>query len=126
MNDSTTKDALHSTKEELNVEYANNALFEPTIWDLKIIFGEWSARSNAVDWHTSMTLPWAQAKLMAYYLAINVAAHELKNGTIKVPDAMIPNDPATLSEPTGEDAAVQKAFVQIATEYRKKFLESLK
>jgi len=66
---------------DLNVEYANNTFFEPTVWDLKIIFGEFSGRSASVDWHTSITVPWAQAKLMAYYLLLNVALHELSEGT---------------------------------------------
>jgi len=50
--------------DEMNTEYANNVFFEPTVWDLKLIFGEWSSRANLVDWHTSVTVPWAQAKLM--------------------------------------------------------------
>ncbi len=77
---------------ELSVEYANNVMFEPTIWDLKLIFGEWSGRSQSVEYHTSVTIPWAQAKLMLYYLQANVAAHEAANEKIKIPVTVMPPD----------------------------------
>jgi hypothetical protein len=114
------------SSEDLTVDYANNTFFEPTIWDLKLLFGEWSGRTNTIEWHTSITVPWAQAKLMAYYLSLNVAAHELKHGRVKVPDTMIPNDPNTLPQPPGEDAATHEAFLRLVTEHRKRFIESLK
>ena len=64
------------TADDITSDYANNVFFVGSIWDLKILFGELTAVEQQVDWHTAMTLPWAQAKLMSYYLQINIALHE--------------------------------------------------
>jgi hypothetical protein len=81
-----------SVPDELEAEYANNVMFEATIWDLKLIFGEFSQllRNGNVEWHTSITMPWAQAKLLAYYLTANVIAHEIRVGTIQIPAPVVP------------------------------------
>src|SRR5271163_1783555 len=94
--------------DELSHEYANNVFFGPTIWDLKLVFGELSGMKEGVDWHTSITLPWATAKLMSYYLAINLAAHELDNGIIRVPKAMLPVITSLPSDATPSLAALYK------------------
>jgi hypothetical protein len=114
-----------SGAEDLNVEYANNVFFEPTVWDLKFIFGEFSARTQSVDWHTSITLPWEQAKLMMYYLALNIAARELQTGAkINIPPSMLPPQP---DAPSGvDDTAVNRTFFEIVKDHRKKFIDSLK
>ncbi len=53
-------EAKVGTRTEITSEYANNTFFEPTIWDLKILFGEFTGRTDSVDWHTSITpLPWS-------------------------------------------------------------------
>ena len=65
-------------QDELTADYANNVNFAANVWDLKLLFGELSGTKPAIDWHTSITLPWAQAKLMAYYLDINIASHEAR------------------------------------------------
>jgi hypothetical protein len=75
---------------EITADYANTTMFEPTIWDLKLIFGEWSGRSNSVEYHTSITVPWAQAKLIMYYLRANIAAHEIINGKIRIRQEVVP------------------------------------
>lgn len=71
--------------DDLTTDYANNVAFESTIWDLKLIFGEYSDHDKSVEWHTSITIPWAQAKLMQYYLQINVEYFESQHGKIEVP-----------------------------------------
>ena len=51
--------------------YANNVRFEMTAWDLRMLFGQLMPSSEGkgqVDWHTDVTIPWAQAKLMHLYL----------------------------------------------------------
>jgi hypothetical protein len=112
-----------SATEDLNVEYANNVFFEATIWDIKLIFGEWSSRSNLVDWHTSITLPWAQAKLIQYYLAINVEAHERMQGKITMPSAAIPPEPPP-PDPSDITGAA-KDFYDMVVRHRQKFIDSL-
>ena len=86
--------------EELPSDYANNVAFESTVWDLKIIFGEFSHKN--VEWHTSMTVPWAQAKLMAYYLELNIGAHEMAGIPINIPPAFIPAPPVLPPEDASE------------------------
>src|SRR6266851_907863 len=86
----TISETHQAKNEEMTTDYANNVMFEPSIWDLKLIFGEFSQRTGSVDWHTSITLPWAQVKLMIYYLQANVAAYEINEGKIRVPNPALP------------------------------------
>jgi hypothetical protein len=76
--------------DEISSDYANNVALEQTVWDLKLIFGEYSQRLEGVEWHTSITMPWAQAKLLSHYLQANVAVWELNHGPKAIPEAMIP------------------------------------
>ncbi len=119
--DETPDKSTDKYTEALTTDYANNTFLEASVWDLKIVFGEWSGETKSVGWHTSMTIPWAQAKLLAYYLAVNVRAHELRMGKVQFPEAMIPREP-TLPDPKNPDAV---AFYDMVKEHRQKFLESL-
>jgi hypothetical protein len=79
--------------------YANNVRFEMTAWDLRILFGQLMPSSEGlgqVDWHTDVTLPWAQAKLMHLYLGINLTLYERENGKIAIPAVVLPS---TISAP---------------------------
>src|SRR5947209_3194715 len=88
--------------EDFGTFYANNVRFESSLWDLKIIFGQLdqSSRPNAIEQHTAMTVTWVQAKLMAYYLEVNLAVFETDNGYIRVPLALTPTafDPASVAD----------------------------
>jgi hypothetical protein len=106
--------------DDLANDYANNVAYESTIWDLKLIFGEYSDHDKSVEWHTSITIPWAQAKLMHYYLAINIESFESQHGKIHVP--LLPPEPE--APPPGDPQA--KAFYELVQRHREKFLESLK
>src|SRR6266567_8546255 len=73
--------------------YANNVRFEMTAWDLRLLFGQLmpiSEGKGQVDWHTDVTVPWAQAKLMHLYLGINLTLYERENGKITVPPSVLP------------------------------------
>jgi hypothetical protein len=120
--DESTDKSPQTSSEDLATEYANNTFFQPTIWDLKILFGELSPLAKSIEWHTSITLPWAQAKIMAYYLELNVAAYELRQGPIKVPSQSLPQEPPP---PPTKDPTDQ-ALWELLKERRQKFLESLK
>lgn len=124
MDESTPKAQL-GDDEELTVDYANNTLLEPTIWDLKLIFGEYTQRFNSVEWHTSVTIPWAQAKLLSHYLQVNVAVHEMSNGKIKIPKQMVPETPPPLT-PKQEMDPEAKAIFEIIKKHNQQFVESLK
>lgn len=79
--------------------YANNLRFENSVWDIRMQFGVLDQQENVVRLHTAVNVPWVQAKLMAYYLHINVAFHEMEHGAIKVPERVMPPSPASfLSE----------------------------
>src|SRR5580698_4093433 len=76
--------------------YANNVQFESTEWDLKMIFGELDMGRKdgaGVEQHTAITVPWAQAKLLIYYLQLNVGIYEKIFGKIKIPDSVLPPEP---------------------------------
>ena len=88
--------------EDIASEYANNTFMEPSVWDLKIFFGQWyqtTSQSNAagVDWQSAVTLPWMQVKLLAHYLKVNVALYESLHGKIHIPPDLRPKFPATQS-----------------------------
>jgi hypothetical protein len=81
--------------------YANNFHFEPSTWDLKIILGQLEQHTGAttIDWHTALTIPWTQVKLVAYYLRVQAAWYEALNGPITAPAGVMPKVP---EPPTGE------------------------
>jgi hypothetical protein len=86
--------------------YANNVRFEMTAWDLRMLFGQLMPSSEGkgqVDWHTDVTIPWAQAKLMHLFLGINLTLYERENGKITVPPAVLPASMA--APPAGVDAS---------------------
>lgn len=86
--------------------YANNVRFEMTAWDLRLLFGQLMPNSEGkgqVDWHTDVTLPWAQAKLMHLYLGMNVIVYERENGKIMIPAAVLPSPIST--PPEGVDTS---------------------
>jgi len=90
--------------------YANNVRFEMTVWDLRILFGQLmliSEGKGLVDWHTDVTVPWAQAKLMHLYLGINLALYERENGKITIPFGVLPTLMTT--PPEGVDTSNPEA-----------------
>ncbi len=111
------------TNIEMETDYANNIFLEPSVWDLKLIFGEFSGRTNAVDWHTSITIPWAQAKLLMFYLGMNIAIRELnQGGPIQLPATMVPSEPPAPEEGGNE---LNEAIYKFAREYHQRFMASL-
>ena len=113
----------NSTEEKMYTEYANNVHFEPSAWDLKIIFGQLDQSSGKpdVDWHTAVTLPWPQVKLLAYYLQVALFSYETENGKINIPPGVKPQA-QKLSDELKDNKMAQKvaAFVE---DLRKRFIE---
>jgi hypothetical protein len=71
--------------------YANYSYLETSLWDLKIQFGQVDpSLGNTVPIDTAVTLPWPQAKVLAYFLSVHLAAYEALNGRIKIPLGIIP------------------------------------
>lgn len=109
--------------------YANNVRFEGSVWDLKTYFGtldqgEPDPKSipAAVDFHTAVTIPWIQAKLMLYNLHVQVMFHELKYRNIAVPENLGPQKlsgfmPDLAESPAGKELLerADKLWVEIFT-----------
>lgn len=89
----TPKEANHKRAEDFVVRYANNVYFETSLWDLKLTFGQLD--EGAVVQHSAVTIPWAQAKVLMYFLEANLRVHEAKNGRIKLPPGIITPIPET-------------------------------
>jgi len=72
--------------------YANNVNFESNVWDLNVIFSLLDQAPSAPPFKQigSVHIPWAQAKIMAYYLLMNIAFHETEQGKINVPAKVAP------------------------------------
>jgi hypothetical protein len=87
--------------------YSNHTHLESSGWDVKIIFGEidQSIGPNTVVQHTAITMPWGQAKILAYFLQIHLAAHEVALGRVQIAPNIIPNIP----EPGKEEKDLPKA-----------------
>jgi hypothetical protein len=109
MDESNKVTPEETENEEFVSVYANNTRFEMTAWDLRIFFGQLMPGVHGeVDWHTDVTIPWVQAKLMHLYLGINLGLYELENGKIKIPPGVLPRVMA--SPPSGMDASNPQAL----------------
>lgn len=81
----------HRKSEDFFQVYANNTLFQSSNWDLKILFGELepSLGPNVILQHTAVTLPWAQVKIIIYFLSIHLALHEAQFGRVQIGKGLI-------------------------------------
>ncbi len=106
--------------------YANNIQFEQTAFDLKVIFGELdqSGSEICIEQHSSVTIPWAQAKLLIYYLLGNVAAHELENGKIRIRSDLVPAPIPPLT-PEQEKQPIAKELMELLKALREQFISTL-
>jgi hypothetical protein len=69
--------------EDFDSLYANNVLFDASVWDLKMIFGNLGTSSDGkpeIDQHTSIAIPWPVAKIACMYLVLNIIAFENDHG----------------------------------------------
>ncbi len=110
-------------REHINAVYANYANYEVSDLDLKILFGQLdqSGPNAAVDWHTAVTVAWAEAKIMSYFLRINLAVYEANHGVIKIPASMLP---PTLELPAdANNNPASKAIFDVAQAIRKELMD---
>lgn len=105
--------------EELYEAYANNILYEASVWDLKILFGQLDqsgglgqiGAKGKIVMHSAITLPWAQVKLMTYWLRAQIEVHEKLNGKIKIPPGVVPQQlPAPTEEMKKSDPNAEAVF----------------
>jgi hypothetical protein len=117
------KPQLQFTRHE-NFEswYANNLQYIPSEWDLKVVFGEIEPQRDGsiiVQQHTAIVQSWLQAKLMHYFLTLQLAVYELAHGTIPVPPSVMPPEPTPPEGDLKDDPAAQRVY-----EYIKKTREA--
>jgi len=72
--------------------YANNVRYESSVWDLKVVFGALDQFSvpTALRQHTGVSMPWSAAKIMLYFVYVNILFHEAANGKVSIPDSVLP------------------------------------
>ena len=106
--------------------YANNAFFEGSAWDLKIIFGQLdqSGDQPVIKQHLAVTVPWAQAKLALYYLRLQIEAMEIQSGKIAIRSDLIPPEPPPLT-PEQENIPGSIELRELVLKLREEFLASL-
>jgi hypothetical protein len=106
--------------------YANNAYFESSAWDLKIVFGQLeqpSGKPAIISQQLAVTIPWTQAKLLLYYLRANVEGNELVNGKIQIRKELLPPEPPSLT-PEQEKEPLAKEMHELFLKLRAEFLET--
>jgi hypothetical protein len=92
-------DIQRELEEDFVSLYANNVLYEGSVWDLKLLFGQLDQKlteekaQSTIDYHTAIILPWSTVKSMVYYLRANLASHEAEAGSIKLPKRVVPPRP---------------------------------
>ncbi|SRR6266446_7105866 len=113
--------------DEVYEAYANNVFYEASSWDLKLIFGQLDQTGGKVKivQHTAITIPWAQAKLMVYWLRGQIEAHELTNGKIQVPPPVIPPPLPPITEEIKKSEPNAEAVYAIFSRLREEFVSSL-
>jgi len=72
--------------------YAQIIRFELSTIDLKLVFGSMDqfAIPATLRQHTGITITWQQAKILAYFIVLNIQLHEAVNGKVPVPTGIIP------------------------------------
>ena len=99
--------------------YANNVFFETNVWDLNLVFGLLDQEQSMPPFKRlgSVHVPWQQAKIMAYYLMINIAWQERTYGPINVPESVRPAPFEDFAK-TLPDNETTKALIKRAQELR--------
>jgi len=105
--------------------YSNNIQFESFPADLNIIFGEQSVVEGKpiVEQHTAVRVTWTQAKLLAYFMNVQVAAYEREHGKISIPKALLPTI-AKMPEALAANPDAQ-AILELVNKMREEFIASL-
>lgn len=108
--------------------YANNVYFEQSGWDLKLIFGQLDQREGKViiRQHTSITLPWPQVKLLAYWLRGYIEVFEDENGKIRIPRSAMPADVPPPTEEAKRSIPNAEKIYALFQRLRKELIEDQK
>jgi hypothetical protein len=92
------------------------------LWDLKLTFGQTDQKISAttVVQHTAITVSWAEAKVLAYFVNAHVASHEAQIGRIVlIPDIVLPpSEEIPPNIPAAKHATWKKAYVAMNKLYQ--------
>jgi hypothetical protein len=100
----------HRVRQGITPVYSNTLHFDASDLDFTILFGQTRPFPDPalVDWRAAVTLPWVTAKLLSYYLQINLKIYESEHATIKIPSTMLPPVPGPKdSEATNRNDIVE-------------------
>lgn len=111
--------------EDFSSVYSNNVQFESIPADLNIIFGEQRLAEGKpiIEQHTAVRVTWPQAKLLAYFLNVQVAAYEREHGKISIPKTMLPTV-SKLPEALADNPVAQ-AILELINKMREEFIANL-
>jgi hypothetical protein len=123
----TTPPTQFERTEHFIASYANSIIFEPSGWDLKLIFGQLDQVSSTtlVKQHLAVTIPWPQAKLALFWLRLQVEVAEIQ-ARAKIPirqDLLPPELPPLTSEEKNDPATSE--FYELYHNIREQFLATL-
>jgi uncharacterized protein DUF3467 len=106
--------------------YANNVIFEGNAWDLKMKFGqvELIEGQTHIKLNAEISIPWAQAKLLIYWLRLQVESMEIQSGKIAIRRDILPPEPPALSPEDVENPDSVKMH-EFAIKAHAEFLASL-
>jgi hypothetical protein len=114
--------------EDFESLYANNVYFQPSEWDLKLTFGELDNDKDNnvfVNQHTSISIPWLQAKIMNYFLTLQLGVYEMGHGRIQIPPAVMPPEPEPPSGLLENDPAAKRIY-EYVKKMRQELVDSIK
>jgi hypothetical protein len=107
--------------------YANSVMFESSAWDLRLLFGQLDQVSGAgiIKQHLGVTIPWPQAKLMLFWLRLQVEAAEMGvNARIPIRKDLLPQEAPELTPEQEQDPA-NRAVRELYIKLREEFLASV-
>ena len=99
--------------------YANTVGFENSFWDLRLLLGQLDQSSGSARnvVHATLNVPWAQAKLMAYFVQANVLLYESDHGPIELRRDTLPPDPTSLVNLSELPPNVRKTIEKLKAQY---------
>jgi len=109
-------------QDDFSAVYANNVRLEWSAWDLKLFFGqlEQHTAKAEINWHTAVTIPWMQAKILEYYLRANIAFYEKTNGPLNVLPNLRPPQP---ERPSEDQVKADPKSIELWEMYKKLYTE---
>jgi len=115
----------HRVRQGITPVYSNTLHFDASDLDFTILFGQarpFPPDPSSVDWRAAVTLPWVTAKLLSYYLQINLKIYESEHGEVEIPVTMLPPVPG----PKDSEATNRNDIVDFVEKLRAELLSEPK